>query len=191
MTLQGRNWSPRENSMKTGEAATALTSDPLCCPTGVQRDISDHIPHRAVQGSSRTRRSLGCFSLYLFLLEVYFHTTHIAKSMSLQWNTDNSNKIRDKKTLQWPGFLACGVSGHPQGPTQDPPQDLKTSGEWNTTSARRQVQTPDIWAPFLQEESLPAESTLNTETQDRARAPGLLIEANIITWGSSSNQRQL
>jgi len=43
-----------------------------------------------------------------------------------------------------PGFLAWGVSGHPQGPTQDLPWDPKTSGEWNTTSARRQVQTPDI-----------------------------------------------
>ena len=34
-----------------------------------------------------------------------------------------------------PEFLALGVSGHPQGPTQDPPWDLKTSGEWNTASA--------------------------------------------------------
>ena len=80
-----------------------------------------------------------------------------------------------------PGFLAHRVSGHLQGPTQDPPRDPKTSGEWNTTSARRQVQTPDIWAPSLQEESLPAESTLTTETKDRASLPGLLIEANIIT----------
>jgi hypothetical protein len=50
------------------------------------------------------------------------------------------------------GFLVRGVSGHPQGPPQDPPWDLKASGEWNTTSARRQVLTPDIWAPSLQEE---------------------------------------
>ena len=34
-----------------------------------------------------------------------------------------------------PGCLARGVSGHPQGPTQDPPRDPKTSGEWNTASA--------------------------------------------------------
>ena len=81
------------------------------------------------------------------------------------------------------------VSG--QGPTQDLPRDPKTSGEWNTTSARRQVRTPDIWAPSLQEESLPAESTLTTETQERASLPGLLIEANRITRGTSSNQRQL
>jgi hypothetical protein len=51
--------------------------------------------------------------------------------------------------------------------------------EWITTSARRQVGTPDIWAPSLQEESLPAESILNTETQERASLLGLLIEANI------------
>ena len=40
---------------------------------------------------------------------------------------------------------------------------------------------PDICAPSLQEESLPAESALTTETQERASLPGLLIEANIIT----------
>jgi hypothetical protein len=90
-----------------------------------------------------------------------------------------------------PGFLTRRVSGHTQGPPQDPPQDLKTYGEWYTTSARRQVQIPDIWAPSLQEESLPAESILTTETKDRASLPGLLIDDNIITWGKSSNQRQL
>ena len=50
---------------------------------------------------------------------------------------------------------------------------------------------PDICAPFLQEESLPAESTLTTETQERASLSGLLVEANRITGGTSSNQRQL
>ena len=83
--------------------------------------------------------------------------------------------------LQYRGLWPWGVSGHPQGPTQDPPRDPKTSGEWNTTSARRQVQTPDIWAPSLQEESLHAESTLTTETKERSSLPGLLIEANLIT----------
>jgi hypothetical protein len=38
---------------------------------------------------------------------------------------------------------------------------------------------------------LPAESTLTTETQERARLPGLLTEANRITGGTSSNQRKL
>jgi hypothetical protein len=56
-------------------------------------------------------------------------------------------------------------------------------------SARRQVQMPDICAPFLHEESLPAESALMTETQERSSLPGLLIEANRITRGISSNQR--
>jgi hypothetical protein len=50
---------------------------------------------------------------------------------------------------------------------------------------------PDIWATYLQEENLPAESALTTETQERASLPGLLIEANRITRGTSSNQRQL
>jgi hypothetical protein len=37
---------------------------------------------------------------------------------------------------------------------------------------------PDICPPSLQEESLPAESALTTETQEWASIPGLLIEAN-------------
>jgi hypothetical protein len=37
---------------------------------------------------------------------------------------------------------------------------------------------------------LPAESTLNTETQERAGLTGMLTEANRITGGASSNQRQ-
>jgi hypothetical protein len=80
-----------------------------------------------------------------------------------------------------PGFLACGVSGKPQGPTQEPPRDTKTAGEWNTTSARRQVRTPDIWAPSMQDEIFPAESILTTEIKERSSHPGLLIEANLIT----------
>jgi hypothetical protein len=47
-----------------------------------------------------------------------------------------------------------------------------------SSSARRQVKMPDICAPFLQEESLPEESALTTETQERSRLPGLLTEAN-------------
>jgi hypothetical protein len=80
--------------------------------------------------------------------------------------------------------------GTPPRSPEHSPQDLRTS-EWKTTSARRQVQTPDIWAPSLQEESLPAESAPTTETQERASLPGLLIEVNRITRGTSSNQRQL
>jgi hypothetical protein len=50
---------------------------------------------------------------------------------------------------------------------------------------------PDICSPSLQEESLPAESVLTTETQERSRLPVLLIEANRITRRTSYNQRQL
>jgi hypothetical protein len=49
----------------------------------------------------------------------------------------------------------------------------------------------DICAPSRKEESFPAESTLITETQERATLQGLQTEANIITGGTSSNQRQL
>jgi hypothetical protein len=38
---------------------------------------------------------------------------------------------------------------------------------------------------------LPAESAQTTETQERSSLPGLLIEANRIMRGTSSNQRQL
>jgi hypothetical protein len=50
---------------------------------------------------------------------------------------------------------------------------------------------PDISAPSLQEENLPAENAQTTETLERACLPGLLIEANRIKRGTSSNQRQL
>jgi hypothetical protein len=51
---------------------------------------------------------------------------------------------------------------------------------------------PDICAPFLQEQSLHADSALTTKTQERASLPGLLIETKrIITRGTSSKQRQL
>ena len=49
---------------------------------------------------------------------------------------------------------------------------------------------PDICAPSLKEENLPAESTLTTETQERASLTGL-VENNRITRGTSYNQRQL
>ena len=49
---------------------------------------------------------------------------------------------------------------------------------------------PGICAPSLQEESLPAESALTTETQERASLPDLLVEANRITKETNSNQRQ-
>jgi hypothetical protein len=50
---------------------------------------------------------------------------------------------------------------------------------------------PNACAPSLQEESLPVESAQTTETQERASLPCLLIEANRIMGGTSSNQRQL
>jgi hypothetical protein len=43
----------------------------------------------------------------------------------------------------------------------------------------------------MQEESLPAESAQTTETQERVGLPGVLTEANRITGGTNSSQRQL
>jgi hypothetical protein len=101
--------------------------------------------------------------------------TREADDQGLTWGTSPFHSTRARECL------ASGVSRHPQGPTQDTPRDPKTSGEWNTTSARRQDRTPDIWVPSLQEESLTAENTLSTETKERASLPGLLIEANRVT----------
>jgi hypothetical protein len=60
-----------------------------------------------------------------------------------------------------------------------------------SSSARRQVSMPDISVPSLQEESMNAESALITETQERSSLPGLLIEANRIKGGTSSNHTQV
>jgi hypothetical protein len=46
---------------------------------------------------------------------------------------------------------------------------------------------PDICTPSLKEESLPAESALTTETQERVSLPGLLVENNRIKRGTNSN----
>ena len=110
--------------------------------------------------------------------------------------------IREAEKQVWPGsHVPSSPWQHwapwgqclwtPQRSRQDSPRDLRASSEWITTFARRKVWTPDIWAPSLQEKILPAESTLNTETQEKTSLPGLLIEANIITWGTRYNQRQL
>ena len=56
---------------------------------------------------------------------------------------------------------------------------------------RKWIRAPDFWIPVLQEESLLAESALTTETQVRVGLPGVLTEANRITGGTSSSQRQL
>jgi hypothetical protein len=93
----------------------------------------------------------------------------------LTWGTSPFRSTRA------PGYLPSGVARNPQGPTQDSTRDPKTSHEWNTTSARSPVRTPDICVPSLQEESLPAENTLPTETKERATLPCLLIEANRVT----------
>jgi hypothetical protein len=60
-----------------------------------------------------------------------------------------------------------------------------------SSSATRQVWTPEHYVPSPQEESLPTECTLTTETQERVGIPGLLTEANRIIRGTSSTQRQL
>ena len=45
----------------------------------------------------------------------------------------SSNTIIPIKITVWV-HLGRGVFGHPQGPLEDSPWDLRTTGEWNTTS---------------------------------------------------------
>jgi hypothetical protein len=96
--------------------------------------------------------------------------SHTGPETALTREADN---WPDQGHKSLPGHSSSGVPcawcfWTPSRSSQDPPQDLIISGEWNITSARRQVRTPDIWAPSQQEESLPAESTLTTESKDRA-----------------------
>jgi hypothetical protein len=45
------------------------------------------------------------------------------------WIPSKLIKIRDELQHQHHGPWPGGACGHPQGPTQDPPRDPKTSGE--------------------------------------------------------------
>ena len=56
---------------------------------------------------------------------------------------------------------------------------------------RSEFQTSVFCAPSLKGKSLLAESTLPTGIQERVWLPGVLTEANRITGGTSSSQRQL
>jgi hypothetical protein len=60
-----------------------------------------------------------------------------------------------------------------------------------SSSARKWIWAPDLCAPSLTEESLPAESALTTGTQERVGIPGVLTKTNRITGGTSWSQRQL
>jgi hypothetical protein len=92
--------------------------------------------------------------------------------------------------LQTSGHLSCqrtGVCPAQEGFAWAPEGAILVPCFRPSFLARRQVWTPDIYATSVQEESLPAESNLTTEIQERASLPGLLIEANRITRGRSSN----
>jgi hypothetical protein len=71
------------------------------------------------------------------------------------------------------------------------PDESQPTGKALTPGLRRWISSPDFWTPALQEESLPAESLLTTSTQVRVVLPGVLIEANRITEGSSSTKDSL
>ena len=60
-----------------------------------------------------------------------------------------------------------------------------------SSSAKRSTGTPDFCVPSLQEKSLPEENALTTGTQERVGLPRVLTEANRITGGTSSSQREL
>jgi hypothetical protein len=137
---------------------------------------------------------------YLRVNDIFMWTSiqfNIIDMCKIYFKIEGTKTRPDQGHKSLPVHSSTGVPGPgsfwtPPRSSQDPPRDIKISGEWNTTSARRQVRIPDIWAPSLQEDNLPAENTLTTtETKEKASLPGLLIEANRVTWGTSSNQRQL
>jgi hypothetical protein len=70
------------------------------------------------------------------------------------------------------------------------PEESWPTGRVLTPELRRLIRAPDCWTPACKE-SLPTESALTTGTQVRVGHTGVLTEANRMTRGSSSNQRQL
>jgi hypothetical protein len=71
------------------------------------------------------------------------------------------------------------------------PEESLPTGRVLTSELRRWIRAPDCWTPALQEERLPAESTLTTGTQVRVGLSGVLTEANRITGGSANTGKQV
>jgi hypothetical protein len=67
---------------------------------------------------------------FIFLV----NTLAIGSTKGEKETQENRNLTSPFWSTSAPGCLARGVSGKPQGPTQDHPWDPKTSGEWNTAS---------------------------------------------------------
>jgi hypothetical protein len=66
--------------------------------------------------------------------------------------------------------------------------ELRGQGPFrHSSSTRWQIWAPDLCAPSLKQESLPAETALTTGTQERVGLPGVLTEANRITEATSSS----
>ena len=79
------------------------------------------------------------------------------------------------RSVPAPGHLGRIVCGHPQGPLEDSPHDLRTTAEWNTTSVpieshrmgelegSRKPSLTRVTSPF---QSAPAPSNLGKESTD-------------------------
>ena len=94
------------------------------------------------------------------------------------------------------GLFRPSASARRQSSDPDPwapslPEKSLPIGRSLTPGLKSWIRAPDLCTPALQEESLPAESALTTGTQERVGLPGVLTEANRITGGTSSSQRQL
>jgi hypothetical protein len=62
----------------------------------------------------------------------------VFSSVLVSWNVPFKEKPSRVTRPFWsvpaPGHLGHGVCGHPQGPLEDSPHNLRTTGEWNITS---------------------------------------------------------
>jgi hypothetical protein len=65
-----------------------------------------------------------------FTLKVLLNSSQNLLALSFFWFGEFYLLIN----ISAPGHLGRRVAGHPQGPLEDSPCDLRTTREWNTTS---------------------------------------------------------
>jgi hypothetical protein len=179
--------SPPEEKWPPGRAPTIRAGEgAILCP-GSLWDQSAQVSLRTAKGERADYRNESFWVRPHFGLQTLGHLPHQRRD-GLREGLRPPEQMREPSCVLGPSETSVERSAHRlqrQYIFWDRPCFRPSS------SARIQAWMPDLCIPSLQEESLPTESTLTTETQERGRLPGLLTEANRITGGTSSNQRQL
>jgi hypothetical protein len=116
-------------------------------------------------------------------------TPRTSWALESTWTTEETEFLEQGSF--GPSYSARRQSWDPDPWAPSLPEDSWPTGRALTPGLRRLIRAPEFWTPALQEENLPAESALTTGTKVRVGLPGVLTEANRITGGSSSSQRQL